>query len=227
MQQPNGMSPWQAWALEVQHTLQVQQSLIEKLTKELAELCEKVKTLEARPSYAIESIQYHFDQLKVEKLDGTLNIGMTAPGEGGQQIPGNGNGAIEQLAVPNAEVYPAADSSITPPTPAYEAIYAEINRYMDTDAQVKLQQLEAEYGIPLDPYHRRIIIEDVRKQMPARIQYYMQQQLKSSEKYGYKLSGNINEAQVIAKTERDADAAMQAYFQQLKANSESQGGKCN
>jgi len=223
--QPNGLSPWQAWSLEVGQTLQQQQAQIEKLTAELARLCEKVKELEARPVYAIESIQYHFDQLKVEKLEGTLNIGMTAPGEEGEPFSGNGNGAIDQLAVPKKQVFPSASKAISPPTAEYEAIYAEINRYLDTAAPVKLQQLEAEYGIPLDPYHRRIIIEDVRKQMPARIQYYLQKQIKESELSGTIMNnGKINDAQIIAKTENDADAALLGYIQRLKANSALQGG---
>ena len=40
-----------------------------------------MKTAESRPLYHIDSLAYHFDQLKVEKLDGTLNIGMTPPSE--------------------------------------------------------------------------------------------------------------------------------------------------
>ena len=40
-----------------------------------------MKTAESKPLYHIDSLAYHFDQLKVEKLDGTLNIGMTPPSE--------------------------------------------------------------------------------------------------------------------------------------------------
>jgi len=222
--QPNGLSPWQAWSLEVGQKLQQQHAQIEMLTAEVARLCEKVKELEARPVYAIESIQYHFDQLKVEKLEGTLNIGMTAPGVDGEPFSGNGNGAIDQLAVPKKQVFPSAANAITPPSAEYEAIYAEINRYLDTEAPIKLQRLEAEYGIPIDPYHRRIIVEDVRKQMPARIQYYLQKLKKENGQADNIINGKANDAQIIAKTENDVDAALLGYMQRLKANSALQGG---
>lgn len=220
MQQPNQLSPWQAWSLEVQHKLKSQQEQIEKLETQVAALCEQVKQLEGRPAYNIESIEYHFDQLKVEKLDGTLNIGMTAPGAGDDSFPGS----IEQLAVSKPQVFPSAAPGITPQTGPYTDIYTEMNRYLDSEAQQRLLAYENELCIPLDPYHRRIIIEDVRKQVPTRIQYYLQ---RSDVKPDGKQETNDTESivsSVLAKTIRDADAALLAYMRQLQSGNPSSGG---
>ncbi|WP_424766196.1 spore germination protein GerPC [Paenibacillus sp. sgz302251] len=220
MQQPNQLSPWQAWSLDVQHTFKALQEQIDKLEAQISALSEQVKLLETRPSYNIESIEYHFDQLKVEKLDGTLNIGMTAPGSGDNAFPGS----IEQLNVSKPMVFPSAEPAIPSSTEPFNTIFAQMNSYLDTEAQQRLLMYENELCIPLDPYHRRIIIEDVRKQLPTRIQYYVNQ-LKTM--YGDQAAGNqSNEisAGVLAKTKRDADAALLAYMQQLQTGSTPPGG---
>ena len=37
---------------------------------------QKITELQSRPSVHVEKLEYKFDQLKVEKLEGTLNIGL-------------------------------------------------------------------------------------------------------------------------------------------------------
>ncbi|CAM3962144.1 spore germination protein GerPC [Paenibacillus alkaliterrae] len=220
MQQPNQLSPWQAWSLDVQHKLREQQERIDKLETQVNALYDQVKKLEARPSYNIESIEYHFDQLKVEQLDGTLNIGMTAPGSGNDTFPGS----IDQLSVTEPQVFPSAGPAITPLPAPYDDIFAEMNRYLDTQAAQKLISYENELCLPLDPFHRRIIIEDIRKQVPTRIQYYMQQFSNGAEgQSDAKDTGNITSS-VLAKTTRDTDAALFAYMRQLQNGSPSSGG---
>lgn len=220
MQQPNPLSPWQMWSLEVQNKLKEQQEQLEALSAKVLELCEQIKQLEARPTYNIESIEYHFDQLKVDKLDGTLNIGMTAPGMGDETFPGS----IEQLAVSKPEVFPSAGPSIPDLGPVYNEVFNEMTRYLDAGAPQTLLAYENQFGIPLDPYHRKIIIEDVRKQVPTRIHFYMQQREKGSEAKQAAEDHPAAAAEVLTKTRRDADAALYAYMRQLQTGSPSSGG---
>jgi spore germination protein PC len=220
MQQPNPLSPWQMWSLDVQHKLTEQQEQLEALEAKVAALCEQVKQLEARPTYNIESIEYHFDQLKVEKLDGTLNIGMTAPGTGDDAFPGS----IEQISVSKPQIFPSADPVVTPPSGMYSDIFTDMNRYLDAEAPQRLLAYENELRIPLDPYHRRIIIEDVRKQVPNRINYYMHEAEKGTANQLSPTEDASVAATVLAKTRRDADAAILAYMRQLQSGTPSSGG---
>ncbi|OMF34224.1 hypothetical protein BK133_12955 [Paenibacillus sp. FSL H8-0548] len=220
MQQQNPLSPWQTWSLEVQHKLKEQQEQLEALEAKVAALCEQMKQLEARPTYNIESIEYHFDQLKVEKLDGTLNIGMTTPGSGDDSFPGN----IDQLSVPKQETFPSAGPSIPPPNPIYQEVYTEMNGYLDTKAPDQLLSYENELCIPLDPYHRKIIIEDIRKQVPSRIQYYMQQTANERGKQSAPNDSAAIVSNILAKTTRDADSALLAYMQRLQTGKPRSGG---
>ncbi|GMK45507.1 germination protein PC [Paenibacillus glycanilyticus] len=223
-QQPpgNGLSPWQAWSLELQTKLRAQQSQIYSLEQQLAVLSEQLKQLENKPTYNIEKLEYHFDQLKVEKLEGTLNIGMTPPG-----MPG-GDGDIDQLAVqqhkPN--VYPAAASGITPPSEPYAGLRAEVDRFLSQHGTQRLIALETEYGVDLDPYHRRMVLEDIRKQLPTRIHFYMQLKPGEAEAGTGGQEQNPQTEQekkemILSKTIRDADAAMQKYIQSLKSGNAS------
>lgn len=220
MQQNNPLSPWQIWSLEVQNKLNEHCERLDALEAKVNALCEQVKQLEARPTYHIDGIQYHFDQLKVEKLDGTLNIGMTAPGIGDDSIPGS----IEQMTVSNTPAFPTTASPTPPQNGLYNDIYAGMTRYLDMEAQQKLLSYENELQIPLDPYHRQIIINDVRKQVPARIQYYMQKTDRGSDAQSAAIDNNAVTATVLSKTKRDADAALLAYMRELQNNSPSTGG---
>ncbi|HTG71686.1 MAG TPA: spore germination protein GerPC [Candidatus Udaeobacter sp.] len=220
MQQPNQLSPWQMWSLEVQHKLNEQQEQLQALEAKVAALSEQVKKLEARPTYNIESIEYHFDQLKVEKLDGTLNIGMAAPSTDGESFPGS----IDQLEVTSPQVFPSAGPSIPPPSETYNAVYGEMNRYLDDAAPQRLLAFEHDFGIPLDPYHRRIIIEDVRRQLPNRIHYYMKQPDNITADQQPAQIDETVAARVLTKTTRDAEAAMLAYMRQLQSGTPVSGG---
>lgn len=213
-QHPNNLSPWQVWSHDVQMKLKIQQEQILSLEQRLAAVCEQLKQLETKPAYNIENLQYHFDQLKVEKLEGTLNIGMTPPGS--PSIAGD----IEQMSVSKPEVYPSAASGITPPPNPYSDIQYELDHYLNTHGPQRLMDLEAELGQPLDPYHRRMIIEYIRKQMPARINYYMQSIINGNNNNSPSpVTAQKNRADVITKSASDADSAMMQYISQLKDNS--------
>ncbi|BBH19590.1 putative spore germination protein GerPC [Paenibacillus baekrokdamisoli] len=260
----NNLTPWQMCMslsqsiYQLRSQLNNQQTVINQLSKQVDSLNERVKAAESRPVYHIDSMAYHFDQLKVEKLDGTLNIGMTPPSEetikevgqlvmpgpspqtiqypnaGGpcqQNSPfvsnGSHNGSNQQTSGPN--FFPSSDAPFAPnatqPRPPYPEIRSEVDAYLNTSAPVKLSQLEAEFGVALDPFHRRLVIEDIRKQMSTRIQYYIQVAEQGEAGAAGKAApaplhtdpGHIK-SDVLTKTTRDIDAALQSYLSKLQSN---------
>ncbi|MFF2887736.1 spore germination protein GerPC [Paenibacillus sp. NPDC057967] len=236
MKDESQLSPWQAWSFEVMKKLKSQQERIERLECTVDDLCNQLKKLESKPAYTIENIQYHFDQLKVEKLEGTLNIGMSLPdtdafgkeegnGNNGGNGSNGGSGNIDQFSVGqgSGNVFPSAGPAITPPPESYNTIYRRLTRYLDTEAHQILQKHEKELDLPLDPYHRRIILEDVRKQMPTRIQFYWQMQTKDSTDTAG-LYPDLIADRVFDKTKRDAETAIDAYMRSLKAGNPMNGG---
>lgn len=230
MKEENQLSPWQAWSYEIMKQLKMQLERIERLECTVDDLCKQLKQIESKPSYNIENIQYHFDQLKVEKLEGTLNIGMSLPdGDtfGSEEANGGtGNsGNIDQFSVgqSSGNVFPSASPAITSPPEQYNDIYRRLTQYLDTEAHQSLLNYEKELAMPLDPYHRKIILEDIRKQMPTRIQFYWQMQTKDGTDTA-SLYPDLIADRVFDKTKRDAESAINAYMRGLKAGNPMNGG---
>lgn len=250
-------SPWEMWTAmsrqmqQLAGTIAQQQTALQKLSADVAALSERLASAESKPMYNVERLEYHFDQLKVEKLDGTLNIGMTPPTEeqfkeigqivvpGGAAALSNGPGKNGGAAgLPDQEEpFPASPSFLgmaaaggqngALPQPPYPEIRREVELYLATAAPGRLAQLEAECGISLDPYHRSLIIDDIRKQIGPRINYYIQAEASSSKTASTDSNDSNPEqshANVIAKTTRDIDAALCSYITGLKAANNNSGG---
>jgi len=56
--------------------IQQQEGRIAQLEKNVQELQQKIKELGEQPPIKIDKIEYKFEQLKIDSLDGTLNIGL-------------------------------------------------------------------------------------------------------------------------------------------------------
>jgi spore germination protein PC len=106
--------------------------------------------------------------------------------------------------------------------PPFGTIQTRVNEYMDEKAPVALVNFENELNTPLDPYHRRIIIEDIRRQTPTRIRFYMQQAAQAADVA--EADSSSLEDQVTAKTIRDIDMAMKQYLTKLLSGGQSTGG---
>lgn len=221
MKDPNESNPWQDWSAEVGRRLHQQQLRIDRLEAQLTQLLGQYKALEAKPTYTIENINYRFDQLKVEKLEGTLNIGMTMPGgEANGDSPFPGTGEVEQLTVgDNPNYYPDAPSTMPPqPEGPFRELSQRLDGYVASEGERRLLGHEMELGMQLDVHHRRSVLEDVRKQLPARIRHYIQQMTREEQEQARSNPGDMTE-RIFQKTKRDAESAIAAYMRQLKAAS--------
>lgn len=94
------LNPWQQWAFRIEQRLQEQQDTIDTLRASVSELQKQLNQQQnqnsiqsATPIFHVDKIEYHFDQLKVETLEGSLQIGMSTAS--GSQLPT----MIEELAM--------------------------------------------------------------------------------------------------------------------------------
>lgn len=218
MKDPNELNPWQDWSAEVGRRLHQQQLQIDRLETQLTQLLGKFKTLEAKPTYTIENINYRFDQLKVEKLEGTLNIGMTLPGGPNGDAAFPGTGEVEQLTVgDDPNYFPDAQASAPPqPEGPFRELTKRLDGYVASEGERRLLGHEMELGMQLDVHHRRSVLEDVRKQLPSRIRHYIQQMTREEQDQARSNPGDMTE-RIFQKTKRDAEAAIAAYMNQLKS----------
>jgi spore germination protein PC len=142
-----------------------QETRIHALEKTIKDLERQLSEMKQRPTLHVDKIEYKFDQLKVETLDGTLNIGLN---------PSDLQQNIEDFAVQNGAI----------PTPMMDPKHQfqrsieledEIYQYLETDLPTLVQQTAEKMDRKLEENYLEFIKEDIKKQVPARVQYYLQQ----------------------------------------------------
>lgn len=191
-------------------------SRAEQTLNRLSERLEQVeRQLEEVNNRTPMHIEYHFDQLKVNELKGTLNVGLSPQGAQG----------IESFETPFSQ-WPqpggmTADASADS-RPIGE-LAQQMESYMDNDAPAILSGLEQQFGVTLNPAHRLRLLADVKGQLKERVHYY-------AKISPYPADGADEERRtwrqaVIDKTTRDVHAALSGYMQQWqKKSANEQGG---
>lgn len=172
-----------------------------RLQAGLARLTKDVKKLNKTPSITVEKLEYKFDQLKVETLEGTLNIGLN-PADLKQ---------IEDLAVPPS----------SPPAPIKsdaefnELLANRLNQYIEGDLKQIIYEVEEQTGAKLSPQHLSMIQEDLRKQLPARTEHYIQFFTKQS---GKKLPEENLLDKLYQTMTMDMNQAVRTFISQSNSN---------
>jgi len=141
--------------------------LVEKQTLKMKELEKRVDQLQnqmesnQKPSTNIEKIEYKFDQLKIETLEGTLNIGIS---------PQDGVG-IEDLGIEEQPFPPKMNTGQS----VKEKIIQELEEYMYQQGPPLLQSMSRDYGQQFDESYQQFILNDIQKQLGDRVNHYLQQ----------------------------------------------------
>ncbi|WP_406687429.1 spore germination protein GerPC [Rossellomorea vietnamensis] len=178
-------------------------SRIVALEKKVDELSQELTTIKDTPKINVEKIEYKFDQLKVESLDGTLNIGLN---------PSNLKDTIEDLAVDqNVNV-----DSIKDLTPYKERITKEIQAYIQTEVPALIQDNEMQFQRSLDPSYYEMVQQDLLNQMPQRIDFY----LENIPHVESKQSEGEWERKIISKIKQDIQTALFSFMSQMPENME-------
>ena len=97
-------------------------------------------------------MEYKFDQLKVENLNGTLNIGLNPFSAKGQQIEDF------QVDTETLKVNPETDTN----PDFYQSILQEMHRYLDEEAYNRILHFEQEERTPLDEMYRQMMVDDIK-----------------------------------------------------------------
>ncbi|WP_078548232.1 spore germination protein GerPC [Litchfieldia alkalitelluris] len=158
-----------AYLNDLHKYVEFQNKRIEALEQQIKQFQRSIIELQQKPSTTIERIEYKFDQLKVETLEGTLNIGLNPmDGETIEDFSvaqGKMNVPDIRKSNPGEHVHPVVDS-----------IQSEITNYLDNDCIEFIKKLEQDTNHPLEDSYREFIIDDISHQIPDRIKVYIQQQ---------------------------------------------------
>lgn len=185
-----------------------QNKRISNLETLVSELQKEVTSLRDKPSINVERIEYKFDQLKVETLEGTLNIGLN---------PSDLEG-IEDLAVNKQTLSPS------PVPPLKQEVDMEglqknlmprIEEYIEKEVPAIITDTEIQLGTSLDDSYHELVKEDIRKQMPQRIQFYAQSMPLHHERQHQETSW---EEKIYTKVKSDINTAIFSFMSNLPDN---------
>ncbi len=145
----------------IQAYVYAQDKTIRKLQKKIDLLEKKIAELQDRPPIRVEKMEYKFDQLKVETLEGTLNIGLN---------PSDLQG-IEDYSVPSQNGVPTPQERMA----LFTEIENQIHQYLDDNLQNIMRNIGEQLQLRIDDTYREFILQDIKKQLPSRIEYYLNQ----------------------------------------------------
>lgn len=183
--------------------VEAQEKRIRILEAAVKKLQEETETLKSRPPMQIDRIEYKFDQLKVESLEGTLNIGLN-PSELQN---------IEDFAVDNKNIKaPVSPKHLMKRTMEIEdAIY----QYLESDLPEIVSSVQKKLNVSVDDAYLSFIKEDIKKQLPNRIDFYIKQQQASDR--GAPENG-MGSDQIIENLKKEIQNGVHAFISHLPEN---------
>ncbi|EOR24877.1 spore gernimation protein [Cytobacillus oceanisediminis] len=156
---------------KMRNYLQLLEKRIKDLEKQVAALTIDLTTIKEKPTVHIDRIDYSFDQLKVETLEGTLNIGLNPEDLSNiEELAINQNSPINQ---PHAPFYPPIDPKQM--MNRSMDIEEEMNQFIQLELPDIIRKKQTELNMPEEESYVTFIQDDINKQLPTRIQYYLQQ----------------------------------------------------
>jgi spore germination protein PC len=180
--------------------VQSQEKRILELEKTVKSLSKELSDVKSRPPVQIDTIEYKFDQLKVETLEGTLNIGLN---------PSDLEG-IEDFEVKNKGI--STNNSPKQKMKRTMEIEDEIYRYIDNDLPTLIRHYENDLRLKVEDTHIEFIKDDIKKQLPQRIGHYFSQvpQNERSPEAERKVTDKI-----VEQMKRDIENAVLAFLRNL------------
>ncbi|MFE8700309.1 spore germination protein GerPC [Cytobacillus sp. FJAT-54145] len=140
-----------------------QDKRIRTLENKLQSLTNEMVSIKERAPVRVDKIEYKFDQLKVETLEGTLNIGLN---------PSDLQG-VEDFSVQNQGM----KVPYTPQEHMHRVMELEdsVYQFLESDLQQIYNDTLTKLNKNIDESYLTFIGEDIRKQIPKRIEHYLRE----------------------------------------------------
>ena len=192
-------SDFYQYTVEMKAYLEKMEKRVTDLELELASFKNQLKQRELQQPVTIEKIEYKFDQLKIERLDGTLNIGINP-----SELQELSDFTIDQKPFPvpnNAQERHQMAESIT----------LEITTFIEQHLSDLISENERELGRNFEGQYDAFIKDDLYKQLHERIQFYLDQfpfNPKQERDQDYK-------ERIIEQMKTDIEQAIRVFLQNL------------
>lgn len=188
---------------QMQEIVEKQHKQIQTLEKLLKGMQQEIIQLKDKPTMNIERIEYKFDQLKVETLEGTLNIGLT---------PGS-TGEIEDFIV-------TQDNLQVPVQKRSENVAKQVEEdlinYLEKDAKDTIKSVAANQGRNIEPHYYDFMLQDIKSQLPKRVNHYLNQITPEAIKQN--LSDEDIRKMTVQQLKTDMTKAFSTFIQTIPSN---------
>jgi spore germination protein PC len=193
------------YLVKMKQMLEDQNDRIKVLELQIKKLKQQITVLAEEPK----TVEYKFDQLKVEKLEGTLHIGIGHSAES--------KDLIEQFNIgQNTVQMPGKMERSVIENPNYREMIKAMDEFFIKEAPVYLQSLENKINVPLDEAYRVFILEDVQRQVPGRIKHYLTK---------YEPKDERGRKDILQKTKEDIYRGIETFIVHLKDSKKDGGGE--
>lgn len=133
-----------------------------KHDQKMKELEEKINLLEQmmqeKGKSSIDRIEYHFDQLKIENLNGALHIGLSPSDLANMEGLEEGN-----LTNGKMPMYPGSPK---------QELLSNLTSYLHEKGPEMMRNLAKKYNKQVDENYFPILIQDIENQLPERIAFH-------------------------------------------------------
>ncbi|WP_449539401.1 spore germination protein GerPC [Ferdinandcohnia sp. Marseille-Q9671] len=180
-----------------------QNQRINQLEEIIQYLQKEIDEIKNKPITRIDKIEYKFDQLKVETLEGTLNIGLN---------PMNGE-QVEDFSVSQSKMNVPDVRHIH--KDLINKVHDEIDTFLDHDCSNYIHGFLKQQRTTVSEEHVQFIIEDIRKQIDERIIIYLEQ--KQTELQDPNRENEISQS-IVQMVKTDIQNSLDAYLGNLPEN---------
>ncbi|MGF7031874.1 spore germination protein PC [Paenibacillus mucilaginosus] len=202
----NLMTP-ESYFRKLNEYLAWQTDRIRWLEMRVESLAQEVETLKKQKGITIEKIEYNFDQLKVDTLEGTLNVGLSPAGLGAA--------SLEDATAGGKTI-----RTNTSKSESFSRIQKNVFDYLERSCPAELSELERQYGVEFGKDFHNMMIGDLQNQVGPRIDHY----LKSAGDPDQPELSEEQEKWVEARVIEDVRRGMQQYFVKKQADLKGEGG---
>lgn len=147
---------------QLQSYINWQADKINKLETNVEEIKKELTDFRNQKQFTVDKIEYRFDLLKVENLNGTLVIGVTP----------DGAKSIEEMA---KNGYSVVHGSKDKQSELYNSTSNTMEQFLNNEVPGKIDSMSKQYQLNVDHAYRQRMTSDLKKQLHDRIQHYMNQ----------------------------------------------------
>lgn len=155
---------FQYFLQQLHDVVEKQEQRIQALEGTVAQLKSELEELKDKPKVNVEKIEYRFDQLKVETLEGTLNIGLNP-----SELQGIDSLEINQSGGQPPNNFPDPKGLFRDTVELEEEVY----NILETELPSLVANAEARVNQKLDEQYIDFIKEDIKMQVPTRVQHHI------------------------------------------------------